>query len=184
MAQRARNRLQTGPGVNTHEGQYYTNAFTKLFEHIAQVIDGHSGLVERHYGEGTMVQVMARLHREADTQGGIILETWSEERTIDRKLTDVKSYPYSFLVQSFLPAQWSFAGTPRTQSPAPGAQSATSQSQSDEGLDMKEVDRVLGEAGAMLAHWSLYLRFVASSAQVSFCFLAIQFITDQHPTVR
>jgi len=32
---------------------------------------------------------------------------------------------------------------------------------------MKEVDRVLSEAGAMLAHWSLYLRFVASSAQVS-----------------
>lgn len=166
VAQRARVRLQTGPGGGHREGPFYTNAFTKLFEHIAQVIDGHSGLVERHYGEGTMVQVIERLHWEADKQGGIVLETWSDERTIDRKLTDVKSYPYSFLVQSFLPSQKSFSGTPRTQSPAPGGSANGIGGQADENVDMKEVDRVLSEAGTMLGHWSLYLRFVASSAQV------------------
>lgn len=166
VAQRARARLQAGPGAGHREGMFYTNAFTKLFEHIAQVIDGHSGLVERHYGEGTMVQVMERLHWEADKQGGIVLETWADERTIDRKLTDVKSYPYSFLVQSFLPSQKSFAGTPRTQSPAPGGSANGIGGQNDESVDMKEIDRVLSEAGTMLGHWSLYLRFIASSAQV------------------
>lgn len=31
---------------------FYANALTKLFEQIAQIVDGHTGLVERHYGKG------------------------------------------------------------------------------------------------------------------------------------
>lgn len=167
VAQRARARLQSGPGVNRRDGQLYTTALTKLFEHIAQVIDGHSPLVERHYGAGTMLQVMERLHREADVQGGIILDTWGDERSIDRKLTDVKSYAYSFLVQSFLPSQRALAGTPRTQSPAAGHSNNATRTQPEDTIDMKEIDRVLSEIGTMLGHWSLYLRFIASHSTVS-----------------
>lgn len=178
VAARARGRMQ-GAGVGV-EGSFYTGAWTKLFEHIAQVVDGHAGLVERHYGTGTMGRVMERLHGEAERQGGIVLDTWWEERGIERILVEVKSYAYSFLVQSFLPGQKGFGGTPRTGSPAPGANNS-SRGQDEEGVDMKEVDRVLSEAGAMLGHWSLYLRFVASSAQVGLSSKPlIQELTDSH----
>lgn len=151
-------------GQTRKEGFFYANALTKLFEHIAQIVEGHGGLVERHYGTGKMVRVIERLQAEADVQGGIIVDTWSDERGIDRKLTDVKSYPFSFLVQSFLP-QPPRVGTPRMNSPAVGAGNNPRESE-DEGVNMKEVDGLLSEIAVMLGRWSLYTRFLAGKCRV------------------
>ena len=169
IASRARANLNAGTGGNqARDGYFYANALTKLFEHIAQIIDGHGALVERHYGPGRMTRVIERLQNEADMQGGIILDTWSDERRLDRQMTDVKSYAYTFLVQSFLPVQRGAGGTPRNSSPAPGRNSE------DEGVDMKEVDSLLGEMTMMLSKWSLYTRFVAQKSSTR--------EADQEPT--
>ena len=167
VASRARTNLNSGSNSQRKEGFFYGNTLTKLFEHIAQIVDGHEPLVERHYGAGMMVKVIERLQIEADVQGGIILDTWHDERTIDRKLTDIKSYAFSFLVQSFLPAQKPSAGTPRSSSPAK-KDSVAGRSSEDEGVDMKEVDGLLGEAALMLGRWALYSRFLASKCAVSY----------------
>lgn len=162
VAARARGNLNAGTGGNqSKDGFFYANALTKLFEHIAQIIDGHGGLVERHYGPGKMNRVIERLQNEADMQGGIILDTWSDERRLDRQMTDVKSYAYTFLVQSFLSQQKGATGTPRAGSPAPGRHSE------EEGVDMKEVDSLLGEVTMMLSKWSLYSRFVSQKCSLS-----------------
>lgn len=147
------------------DGFFYANALTKLFEHIAQIVDGHGGLVERHYGDGRMVRVVERLQQEADVQGGIVLDTWGDERGIERRLTDVKSYPFSFLVQSFLPSHRAAIGTTRTASPGVGGDANPRRSE-DEGVDMKEIDGILNETGMMLGRWSLYCRFLASKTKV------------------
>jgi hypothetical protein len=166
VAGTARATLKDGMGGHTRkEGFFYANALTKLFEHIAQIVDGHGALVERHYGAGKMVRVIERLQMEADVQGGIILDTWSDERGIDRKLTDVKSYPFSFLVQSFLP-QPPRGGTPRVNSPAVGG-APNSRDSEDEGVNMKEVEGLLSEISVMLGRWSLYTRFLAGKCRVS-----------------
>lgn len=166
VAGTARATLKDGMGGHSRkEGFFYANSLTKLFEHIAQIVEGHGGLVQRHYGPGKMVRVIERLQMEADVQGGIILDTWSDERGIDRKLTDVKSYPFSFLVQSFLQGQ-PRAGTPRVNSPAVGGQSNARESE-DEGVNMKEIDGLLNEISLMLGRWSLYTRFIAGKCRVS-----------------
>ncbi|EXJ93229.1 hypothetical protein A1O3_01786 [Capronia epimyces CBS 606.96] len=155
VAARARANLNAGTGGNqSKDGFFYANALTKLFEHVAQIIEGHGGLVERHYGPGKMTRVIERLQNEADLQGGIILDTWSDERRIDRQLTDIKSYAFTFLVQSFMPTQRASSGTPRANSPVPGRASE------DESVDMKQVDALLNEMTIMLSKWSLYTRFV------------------------
>jgi hypothetical protein len=165
VAGTARLTLKEGFGGNTRkDGFFYANALTKLFEHVAQIIDGHGGLVERHYGSGKMVRVIERLQKEVDVQGGIILDTWSDERTIERRLTDVKSYPFSFLVQSFLP-QAPRGGTPRVNSPAVGG-GINGRDSEDEGVNMKEVDGLLNEIAVMLGRWSLYARFLAGKCLV------------------
>ena len=175
VAGTARANLKTGTGgKGGQEGFFYANALTKLFEHIAQIVEGHGGLVERHYGVGKMVKVVERLQAEADVQGGIVLDTWGDERNVDRRLTDVKSYPFSFLVQSFLPAHRSAMGTPRANSPAVGEGSNRRISE-DEGVDMKEVDGVLSESAVMLGRWSLYSKFLASKCKV--CFKLLKFWT-------
>ncbi|KAK2762836.1 hypothetical protein FQN54_001011 [Arachnomyces sp. PD_36] len=144
VASRARANLHAGTGGSqSKDGFFYANTITKLFEHIAQIIDGHGGLVERHYGAGKMIRVVELLQVEADVQGGIILETWTDERNVDRKLTDIKSYAFTFLVQSFLPGPRA-AGTPRANSPA-NRDGANARASEDEGVDMKEIDGLLGE---------------------------------------
>ncbi|RHZ71150.1 hypothetical protein CDV55_107410 [Aspergillus turcosus] len=161
VASRARANLNAGTGgAQSKDGFFYANALTKLFEHIAQLIDGHGGLVERHYGPRKMNRVIERLQLEADLQGGIILDTWSDERHVDRKLTDIKSYAFTFLVQSFLPAQRS--ATPRSNSPATRDGLAE-----DEGVDMKEIDGLLNEMAVMLGRWSLYCRFIAETCNAT-----------------
>lgn len=147
------------------DGFFYANCLTKLFEHIAQIVEGHGGLVERHYGRGKMVKVVERLQVEADVQGGIVLDTWGDERNVDRRLTDVKSYPFSFLVSSFLPQhRGAMGGTPRTGSPAVDG-SVNGRASEDEGVDMKEVDALLSESAVMLGRWSLYTRFLAGKCK-------------------
>ncbi|KAH6651076.1 COG4 transport protein-domain-containing protein [Chaetomium tenue] len=150
-----------GSGQGRRDGVFFANALTRLFDHIARIVEAHGGLVERHYGVGKMVRVIERLQMEADVQGGIILDSWSDDRTVDRRLTDVKSYPFSFLVQSFLPQQRGFGGTPRVNSPALGAQVNDVRNSEDEGVNMREVDGLLVEIAAMLEKWSVYSRFLA-----------------------
>ena len=163
----SRANLNAGMGGSQRRGGYfYVNAFTKLFEHISQIVEAHGSLVERHYGAGRMVKVIERLQLEADVQGGIILDTWSDERSVDRKLTDIRSYAFTFLVQSFLPAQPARSGTPRAGSPARGGGSAESLVHEDESVDMKEVDSILSEMAIMLGRWSLYTSFLAAKCKV------------------
>ncbi len=154
-------------GNQRQDGFFYANTLTKLFEHIAQIVEGHGVLVERHYGPGSMIRVIERLQREADIQGGLILDTWSDERNVDRLMSDVKSYAFTFLVQSFLPQQRP-SGTSRTSFPGgsdsgPGRNSG----QEDEGVDLKDVDGLLSELMVMLGRWSLYCRFLARKCKES-----------------
>lgn len=157
IAARARTNMSS---TQRQDGLFYASTLTKLFEHIAQIVEGHQPLVERHYGPGSMTKVIERIQVEADVQGGIILDTWSEERMVARKLTEVKSYPFNFLVQSFLPSQKPSAVQQRTGSPAPGSARASE----DEGVDMREIDALLNESATMLGRWALYTRFLATKA--------------------
>lgn len=163
VASRARTNFNSAAPAQRAEPPFYGSVLTRLFEHIAQIVDGHEPLVEQHYGPGMMAKVIERLQIEADVQGGIVLDTWHEERNIDRKLTDIKSYAFSFLVQSFLQAQQPSNGTPRSSSPA-GAPVRTSE---DEGVDMKEVDVLLGESALMLGRYALYSRFISDKCASS-----------------
>ncbi|KAF1915959.1 Six-hairpin glycosidase-like protein [Ampelomyces quisqualis] len=160
VAARARAALHAAPPAHARDAFFYANAVTQLFEHIAHIVDGHAPLVERHYGPGAMAKVVQRLQGEADVQAGIVLDTWHHERRIDRALTDIKSYAFSFLVQSFLPAQKPAAATPRSRSPAtPDPHPA--RASEHEGVSMKELDALLAESALMLAKCALYSRFIS-----------------------
>ena len=167
VASHARANLHAGTGAHQlKDGFFYANALTKLFEYVAQIVERHGGLVERHYGAGRMVRVIERLQSETDVQGGIILDTWSDERSIDRKLTDIRSYAFTFLVQSFLPSQSARNPVSRSGSPATFDRSATPKASDDEGADMKNVDGFLSEMAIMLGRWALYCRFLATKCMV------------------
>ncbi|CAK7214746.1 Golgi transport complex subunit 4 [Sporothrix bragantina] len=180
LAESARTVFREAPPKKDHF--FYANALAKLFVQITKIVEDHGTLVERHYGGGQMIKVIGRLQKEADVQGGIIVDAWSDERGIDRKLTDVKSYPFSFLVQSFLAMQrgpsglnsstggGSGMGTPgqdgtsRVNSPAlgiDGGMGSPRQSEDEGNVNLHEVDGLLKEISMMLSRWSMYSRTLA-----------------------
>ncbi len=60
---------------------------TRLFEHMALLIDRHQTLVDRFYGPGSFAHgVMTGLQDECDRLGSKILRTWKEERKLKRKV--------------------------------------------------------------------------------------------------
>lgn len=162
VAARARDNLKEN--IKGTDGLFYAFKLTRLFEHIAQIVEGHGSLVERHYGKGMMIKVMERLQIEVDVQGRIILDAWGDKRDIDRKLTDVKSYPFSFLVQSFISGQKNISIS-RANSPAVGGGTNSSFYEDKGSVDMKEIDGILSEMAMMLGRWSLYSRFMAGKCR-------------------
>lgn len=178
VATRARGNLNTS---QKKDGLFYALVLTKLFEHIAQIVDGHEPIVTRHYGPGMMRKVIERLQVEADVQGGLVLDTWSDERNIGRKMTDVKSYAFTFLVQSFLPTHKP-NNAARSNSPSQREGSPARPSE-DEGVDMKETDSLLSEIAMMLSRWALYARFIASKVDVSIFYGRLLYVlTDESRT--
>ncbi|EFW99782.1 cog4-like golgi transport complex subunit protein [Grosmannia clavigera kw1407] len=181
VAAAARTVMGTEAASATPSPFFYPNALAKLFAHISQIVEAHGALVERHYGPGQMGRVVARLQKEADVQGGIIIDAWGDRCHVDRRLTDAKSYPFSFLVQSFLAQQQrgststtsngntgtSLGTSPRIGSPAVADVDGVSPRQSEDegGVNMKEVDGLLSEIAVMLGRWSLYSRFLAMKSR-------------------
>ncbi|KAK6519896.1 hypothetical protein TWF506_000191 [Arthrobotrys conoides] len=153
-------RMRAVRGRKNDGPSFYAGSLQSLFEYMAGLVERHTPLVERHYGVGRMVKVIDKLQIEVDTQGGIVIDSFWEERSIQRKLSDIKSYAFSFLVQSFLSTPSVSAGTPRSSSPRPGALGASRNSE-DDSVDVKEIDSHLNELGVMLSRWSLYSRFIA-----------------------
>ncbi|KAK2673715.1 Conserved oligomeric Golgi complex, subunit 4 [Fusarium oxysporum f. sp. vasinfectum] len=129
---------------------FYANNLTRLFEHIVQIINSHSGLVERHYGADKVVKVIERLQKEADIQGGIILDMWNDERAVTRMMADIKSYPFYFLSKSMMPVQRGINFALR----------GNELDKDEFDLDVKNVEGLFGEMTTMLRSWSLYERFI------------------------
>ncbi|CCU76182.1 unnamed protein product [Blumeria hordei] len=159
VAARARDSLREDS--KGKDALFFALVLTRLFEHIAQIIEGHGSLVEIHYGKGMMVKVIEILQEEANVQGGIILDTWGDERNIDRRLRDMKSNPFSYLVQSFL------SGHKNASNSKPGTPVGVGNSNihEEEGISMKETDEILGEISMMLSRWSLYSRFLGGKCR-------------------
>ncbi|KAF4345660.1 conserved oligomeric golgi complex component 4 [Fusarium beomiforme] len=136
-------------------GMFHAKALTKLFEHIVQIIDSHSGLIERHYGSGKVIKVIERLQAEVDIQGGIILDMWSDEKAAASTMAHIKSYAFTFLLKSMMPAQKGLGLVLRGRGP----------NEVGLDLDVKKVEGLFAEMSAMMKSWSPYKRFIASKCK-------------------
>ena len=58
----------------------------QLFKHVTNIVEQHGRLIERHYGEGRIGKVVERVQVETDTQGEIIIDRFTDERSIGRKV--------------------------------------------------------------------------------------------------
>jgi hypothetical protein len=65
---------------------YYITALTALFESVALIVDQHQPIVDKYYGNGKMYNVITRLIQECDRVVKSTLDSFEEERTMQRKV--------------------------------------------------------------------------------------------------
>lgn len=153
----SRTRIQN----RAESSMFYGIAMTRLFENIAAIVSQHAPIVERHYGKGRMAKVLDRVQDEADSQGGLIMDTYWDERSVARLLTEIQAYSFPHLVSSFAVnassarnIQGRRAGSPAMENSSMGSRAE------DETVDLKVVGELTGEASVMVNRWSLYRKFL------------------------
>ncbi|KAF7295237.1 Cog4 domain-containing protein [Mycena indigotica] len=138
-------RVRAPASAKTSSPLYYITALTALFESIALIVDQHQPVVEKYYGKGKMQRVVVRLLEECDRVVKGIIEGWDEERSVQRRLTDVSEHPPVTLNQS-------------TRSKPQGS------TLPDEDLiDPREIDRLCSETAGMAGRWNLFKKFLSES---------------------
>ena len=97
---------------------YYITALTALFESIALIVDQHQPIVDKYYGTGKMYNVVTRLIQECDRVVKSTLDSFEEERTMQRKVSCLRSSQPNPLANSGVQALRyggsDLAGTKRT----------------------------------------------------------------------
>ncbi|KAF5093628.1 hypothetical protein D0Z00_003954 [Geotrichum galactomycetum] len=154
----SRTRIQSRHEGANNMSLFYGLAMTRLFENIAAIVNQHAPIVERHYGKGRMAKVLDRVQDEADSQGGLIIDTYWDERSVARLLSEIQAYGFPHLVSSFALNRSSGGGPGRVGSPA--LDQITGRMSEDEVVDLKLVGELAREASVMLNRWSLYRKFI------------------------
>lgn len=112
------------------------------------IVDQHQPVVEKYYGVGKMISVVVRLLEECDRVVKVLVEGWEEERSMQRKLTDISNN---------LPIPMNSTVIRRQPSSA---------NPDDTGVDPREIDRVLSEVAGMVGRWSLFRKFLSETLGV------------------
>ncbi|KIM48961.1 hypothetical protein M413DRAFT_59758 [Hebeloma cylindrosporum] len=133
-------RARSPATAKTSSPLYYITSLTSLFESIAMIVDQHQPVVDKYYGHGKMKNVVLRLLEEADRVTKALISGWEEDRSIQRKLSEVSNNPPVPL----------FSSNPRRQP-------------EDVGLDPREIDQVLSELAGMIGRWHLFKKFLSDA---------------------
>ncbi|KAJ3742037.1 COG4 transport protein-domain-containing protein [Lentinula detonsa] len=138
-------RVRAPTSAKTSSPLYFITALTSLFESIAMIVDQHQPVVEKYYGAGKMKAVAERLLDECDRVVKDVINRWQEERSINRKLSDVTN------------------NTPTPSMAAVGRRQQPSSNQDDESVDPREIDQVIIEMSGMVGRWNLFKKFLLDS---------------------
>ncbi|KAF8502459.1 COG4-domain-containing protein [Gautieria morchelliformis] len=133
-------RTRAPASAKTSSPMYYITMLTSLFEGIALIVDQHQPIVEKYYGRGKMIIVVIKLLEECDRVVAKLVEGWEEERSLKRKLSQTSNPTLSF-----------------TDS---GSRKQGSQIYPEDGVDPRDIDKVLSELAEMAARWGLFRRFL------------------------
>ncbi|CAM9010380.1 unnamed protein product [Wickerhamomyces anomalus] len=133
---------------------FYPAALMKLLEIISSMINQHSHIIAKDYGISQMAGIIERVEREADSQAGLISDTFYDQRNIARIIDEVQSYKFPILTNYSNTANASRSSTPPRSS-------FDGKRVSEDGLSVVEIGDVTSEFSSFLNYWSLYCRFVA-----------------------
>jgi conserved oligomeric Golgi complex subunit 4 len=144
---------------------YYITSLTSLFESVAMIVNQHQPVVEKYYGLGKMKNVVFRLLEEADRVTKILITSWEEDRSIQRKVRRPFVLALHILIERNLLKLSEVSNNP----PVPlFSSNIRRQPTEDVPVDPREIDKVLSELAAMIGRWHLFKKFLSEALNVNF----------------
>ncbi|CAH7672834.1 COG4 transport protein-domain-containing protein [Phakopsora pachyrhizi] len=158
---------------------------TSVFEQLALIIDQHQGMVEKYYGNRSMVIVVEQLNIEMDKLILKFVSEWQSDRQVERRLAGVLRSSFSPLTQLLASNQQagstniinspsalqsslrSLAGNVQRSynlqtGPSSNLNSAVNSTIEEEIEDPREIDGLVSEMAGLSARWQTYCRFLYS----------------------
>lgn len=129
---------------------FYPAALMKLLEIISTMLHQHSHVIANYYGLSHMAGIIERVQREADSQAGLIGDTFYDHRNFNRIIDEVQAYSFPHLTHN----------TQQRNSPSPRA-SGEYKRMSEEGISVVMIGDWCAELSSFLHYWSLYCKFIA-----------------------
>jgi hypothetical protein len=124
--------------------------------------------VDKYYGTGKMYSVVTRLVQECDRVVKSTLDSFEEERTMQRKVSCLRSNKPNPLAN--FGVKLSDTAAPTLQAlGTPHSLGLRPQTVIDEDIvDVKQIDKVLSELAAMSGRWNLFRKFLFDRLSVTY----------------
>lgn len=122
----------------------YADTLTSLFENMARVVEVNQPIIETFYGYGRLIQMFVILQRECDLEVKELIKEFQRNRHIDKRTVQINDYIKS---------------SNQTPSTAMGHFRKSSGSSQDK-LNPKDIDALIGEITVIHSRAELYQRFM------------------------
>lgn len=135
---------------------FYSAAIMKLFEIVSKIVNQHSAIIVKYYGEEAMSVIITKIQREVDSQAGLIADTFWDVRNFDKTVHDVEGYGFGFLNQLLVVNGYARAASPLNEEEAGHFDSSI-----EELISVVDVGDYINELSMLMNRWILYCEFIA-----------------------
>jgi hypothetical protein len=129
------------------------------------IINQHQPVVEKYYGPGKMKNVVVRLLEEADRVTKIIITSWEEDRSIQRKVKRLFVLALNISIER---NSLKLSEVSNNQPVPLFSSNLRRQPNEDVAIDPREIDKVLSELAGMIGRWHLFKKFLSEALKVVF----------------
>ncbi|OLY77851.1 Conserved oligomeric Golgi complex subunit 4 [Smittium mucronatum] len=162
---------------------------TNLFDSVAYLIDSNTTLVERYYGQGSMIRIIEHLQLELDNRSVLILESFEDERQISKLKFQVQFSKTQILSDlsniSSMKHLDNYSRAPGTPGKIPPASKDDQQSLSksttilqnpqfdpvNDDVDVVSISKLVAELGMMVSKGQSFLQFLDARGKTESVFL-------------
>lgn len=160
ISEQSRAILRNADGKHEAKQDFFARVLFQLYQTVAAIVNQHSPIIRRYYGDSVMPQLLQEIQTECDLQSGLIFDTFWDSSDLDQIVESVKQYGYPILVDLIY-------GTETAADVSTTSILARSSLDSDRGNitvddnvpSLAIIGGYTDELSAMMNHWAMYCKF-------------------------
>ncbi|QPG75585.1 hypothetical protein FOA43_002942 [Brettanomyces nanus] len=143
------------------ESNFYASILFQLYQTVASIVNQHSRVIRKYYGDSVMPQILTQIQSECDLQSGLTFDTFWESKRIDEVVSRVQQYAYPVLVNLIYNGGASADDSMDTINDSrPSIDlNALGEDTIQSTPSLAEIGAYTDEISAMMNYWAMYCKF-------------------------